>query len=175
MKTHQNHAKKCARCAADFNGWPAAKYCSSKCRILTFTVPSQSGCWEWTGKKNRSGYGQLNYNKAVLIASRVSFEAWRGPIEAGLCVCHTCDNRGCVNPDHLFLGTVADNSADMVAKQRHSHGETHAFAKFTENEVRAILTSKAPTKALARSLGVSPRTIHSIRSGRTWRHLERNV
>jgi len=80
------------------------------------------GCWPWTGSKTLKGYGQLRWKYNSLVASRVSYELYVGPIPEGLMVRHRCDNPSCVNPDHLELGTAADNSADMVQRGRHNNG-----------------------------------------------------
>jgi hypothetical protein len=85
--------------------------------------PVLEGCWEWTGAKDQSGYGRLasrtpDGRRTTVMAHRVSWEIHHGPIPPGLNPCHRCDNRGCSNPDHLFLGTQKDNVHDAIAKGR---------------------------------------------------------
>lgn len=88
------------------------------------------GCWEWlAGKSGGSGYGafgmMLPGKSGYMVSVQAHRAAWMiycGPIPEGMCVCHHCDNPGCVNPDHLFLGTRKDNTQDMIAKGRHIEG-----------------------------------------------------
>lgn len=133
-----------------------------------------SGCWDWRGAKYVKGYGNIRINGVRHLAHRLSFELHRGSIPAGLCVCHTCDNRACVNPAHLFIGTNSDNVADKVAKGRQSRlpGMRNGRAKLTEQEVVDIRASVGVTAtSLARRYGVSIALISEILLGKSWAHL----
>jgi hypothetical protein len=101
-----------------------------------------------------------------------------GNIDEHICVLHKCDNPPCVNPDHLFLGTVLDNNADMVSKARQQRGEAHYQAILTEDQVRSIKSNYRrysrtnSCNALARKYGVTPKTINAIINGENWKHVE---
>lgn len=135
-----------------------------------------NNCLEWQGSKDQGGYGMFTYNGHSRRAHRVSYEIQVGPIPVGLCVCHRCDNRACINPSHLFLGTLADNNADRDEKGRHvpSPGILHGSAKLTEEDVLAIRGARGgwglKTK-LANEYGVSRTQIANIRAVRNWVHI----
>lgn len=131
-----------------------------------------TGCWNWTGGKTGGGYGAIGVNNRTELAHRVSYEWHFGQIADGLFVCHRCDNRACINPDHMFLGTQEQNMSDKTAKQRQAKGEGHGCAKLTEGDVLSIRSSHGVTlKDLGKRYGVSWQHIWQIRSGRAWSHL----
>lgn len=136
---------------------------------------TESGCWIWTAGLNPMGYGRINTcsPRGVQLAHRVSFELYEGEIPRGLLVCHLCDVRSCVNPDHLFLGTHADNSRDMAKKKRSTHGKKNPSAKLTESQIKDIRANLHKTnKELASEYGVHKNTIYYIRYSKTWRNLK---
>ncbi len=102
--------------------------------------PALGPCWPWTWSRTKAGYGQIVYRGAHHYAHRLAWEMTRGAIPGKLFVLHHCDNPCCCNPSHLFLGTIQDNTADMVAKGRHrvEYGETHPTAKLTDAVVAEI-------------------------------------
>ena len=135
----------------------------------------EDGCWEWTGSRKPSGYGGFALRGQWEAAHRASWKIHRGDIPDGLHVLHRCDNRRCVNPSHLFLGTHEDNMADCVAKGRTVRGERKPSAKLTEDDVRAIRSAYVPWKngvyRLAAEYGVSPGTVTAIVKRRKWAHV----
>jgi len=120
------------------------KYSNNKDRILrNIRINKRSGCWEWQLSTYVKGYGQLSVQGDKWLAHRYSFFIFVGEIPKGLCVCHTCDNPSCVNPEHLWLGTYKENTEDMIKKGRHSFylnktGERHPFSKITDREAIEI-------------------------------------
>lgn len=142
--------------------------------LAKMKVNPETGCWEWTASKNSNGYGQLMVDKRPIGAHRISYQLHRGPIFDGMHVCHHCDNRIYINPEHLFLGTNDDNMADRDAKGRGVifRGEGHGSAKLTEADVRAIRAAKGLTqRQLAEIYGVSGKHICLVRNGKSWAHV----
>jgi hypothetical protein len=142
-----------------------------------YVVNSATGCWEWTGGHSGFGHGTLargglgSAGKTKVPAHRVSYELYCGSVPDGLCVLHKCDVPRCVNPDHLFLGTKADNSADMVSKGRSTRGVAHPGAKLTVDAVRAIRQSALTLRELASAYNVSQEAVRMVRLGLSWTHV----
>lgn len=128
-------------------------------------------CWIWIGAINENGYGVFSdSDRKAWLANRASWELHNGPISDGMEVMHKCDRPACVNPDHLCLGTHADNMRDMKNKRRHSYGENRWKAKLTARQVAEIRCSKDTAAALAKMYGVSKPTIYMIVNNKTWRN-----
>lgn len=167
---------------------------------LTRHALKTEGCWEWTsvrlkvpnGKdKGKLGYGLIqryaNKKRTITLAHRAAYELAHGPIPEGLCVLHKCDNRGCVNPDHLFLGSKGENNSDRNKKGRQARGEGHPRVKLTEQDVLEIRRTykhyprgtAAPIEdrpytasGMSKRYGVSLRAIRNILNGKNWRYLK---
>lgn len=132
-------------------------------------------CWGWTGALDDEGYAVLSLWARPARAARAMLALIYGPLPPGMVVRHKCDNRVCVNPDHLTVGSQADNIADKVARDRQARGTGNAAAKLTEPDVRDIRArhaAGASAKALAREYGVNPRAITFVVRGTTWRHVQ---
>lgn len=140
------------------------------------SAPTERGCREWQRAVHPKGYGlvAVGVKSRVKRVHRVYYELLHGPIPEGLHVCHRCDNRRCCNPDHLFLGTPAENMHDCDNKERRPKGSTHWRARFTEADVRAIRArhaAGADQAVLAAEYGVSQAAISDVCRRRTWRHV----
>lgn len=135
---------------------------------------SDDGCWVWTGIIRRNGYGYL----AGMRAHRLSYEIHHGPIPDGFYVLHHCDNRPCVNPDHLYVGTALDNSRDMDRRSRRAVGSRNGYSKLTEWDVRDIRemwandTCTLTMTEIARGYKVHQSTIGCVLNGTTWAHVD---
>lgn len=138
----------------------------------------EDACWLWTASLDHQGYGKFGVKSATQIASRVAYRLEYGEIPDGLWVLHNCpdgDNRACVNPAHLYLGTAHDNNVDTHEKGRavHPHGEQHERAKLTAADVLAIRQRYTQGGVsygdLASEYGIARATIQQIIERRTWK------
>ena len=149
------------------------KFCSKFGKNLRIDLGE---CWSWNGSKNKAGYGQISVNCKPLLAHRVSWEMHFGAIPRGLQVLHKCDNPECCRPDHLFLGTHAENMRDMFSKGRRKtvalSGSRHGMTKLKEHDVRRIRSELLRGKSqasLAREYSVTLSAVHAISKGKTWK------
>lgn len=133
----------------------------------------KEGCWGWKAGKISAGYGNLRVRDKLYLAHRVSYCLFVGDIPSGMFVCHACDNPECTNPEHLFLGTNADNMQDKVQKNRQSKGSKNGGAKLHERDIPKI-RSQYPQKTLrqlATEFNVSVRLISKIVKMQNWTHV----
>ncbi len=152
-------------------------------RFLSFFVRGKKeDCWLWTGSPNSAGYGTIRMpgrKGKTALAHRLAFFIAHGAFDETLCVCHECDTPLCVNPNHLFLGTNAENVADRDKKGRcragGKPGEKCGHAKLTDDKVRAIRSDNRTHEEIADSFGVARSTITNIKLGRTWKHILRTL
>lgn len=195
MGTTRNlkHNSECVSCGAIFHPWfgreQSSRFCSSKCNAAALSaarandksdfwryVHKQEGCWEWTGYIGKNGYGTFQIGGRREAAHRFSYQCNVGPIPNGLFVCHSCDNRKCVNPTHLWLGTCGDNNIDMTQKGRNYrgpskiHSEAHPKSKLTSADAIAIRSDQRNITEIARSFGVSRALIRGIKNGTHWKY-----
>jgi hypothetical protein len=201
----------CEQCGAAFEAWAAVvargegRFCCRDC--YTVWRASDAGriplevlfrrrfdridrgdpydCWDWPGTRNDHGYGTMAVGRAgqqrIRRAHRLAWEFLVGPIPDGLDVCHHCDNRLCINPKHLFLGTHAENMRDAARKGRTRGGlvplpgEANPGARLTDAEVLAMRrrysAGRVTMSRLAAEYGVSLSVVANVLTRRTWRHL----
>jgi hypothetical protein len=187
----------CVRCGTEFSRptnerlgqWSRRRYCSIVCyrhrestpqaeRFWRYVVKG-AGCWEWQAALGGSGYGTFGLNRERMMpAHRFSWQLHFGSIPEGMLVCHHCDSRLCVRPDHLFLGTPLANTRDMDRKGRRviapCRGERNGNARLNEADIIAIRHDAAvgeSRRAIAVRYGVTPELIGQIIRRVAWRHV----
>lgn len=147
-------------------------------RIEKHSIQNEkNGCVEWVAFKNHCGYGRINVGGQIRFAHRVAYELKHGKIPDGIEICHFCDNPACVNVDHLFPATHAENMADMRQKGRadrlkKSKGVLHHMAKLHDADVKKILLDDRSPSAICAEYGVTEGAIRQIKVRKTWRHVE---
>lgn len=158
------------------------KYARKQDRLMSRTpaqrfwskVEKGEDCWNWQGSGMTNGYGSFSIGRKTLSAHRFSYEIAHGEIPQGLYVCHRCDNRRCVNPKHLFLGTAKDNEADKVRKGRQAYGEKNGCSKLTwqeVDEIRDLSSQGISQRKIATIYNVSQRAIWQVVNYRKWKGL----
>lgn len=147
-------------------------------RFAAQCAPTESGCIEHNGWRDKDGYPMVSYTslsgKVGRRASHIALAMIGQEVPAGQQVNHHCDNRLCVNTDHLFIGSQKDNVKDMVKKRRHSHGDRHSISRLTEDAVRDIRANclkRGEVKHFAEKYGVTQSAVYAVRCRQNWAHI----
>ena len=148
---------------------------SRECFEEKISPEPTTGCWLWTGGLSDTGYGTFLLRKgsrsggAYMGAHRAAWIFHRGAIKPGAYLCHKCDNRACVNPDHLFLGTQRENMQDCSRKERLRFGEASPAAKLTDQEcaqIRGAASGNESQASVARRFGINQSTVSRLLHGK---------
>ena len=140
-------------------------------RLAELSVTEESGCIRFTGHLDGEGYGRIMVARVKYMAHRLSYYLSNGTIPDGYVVRHKCDNPSCINPEHLEVGTQADNIADKVSRGRQARGSGAGRAILTEESVREIRSSPLKVSELSTLYGVSVVSIRNILRRKTWQHV----
>lgn len=168
--------KKCSHCDKEFMGKTTAKYCSVLCKIFYRVKKCENGCWEWQGYCQQGGYGRLSLDREnTELVHRKVFEEVHGlnlPVKQ--LVCHKCDNRKCVNPDHLFQGTHRDNLLDCAMKNRRQYktGEDACNVKLNWkmiDEIRKLRSEGWTLMKIGEKYNVTHSTVGRACANKNWR------
>jgi hypothetical protein len=145
---------------------------NDKERLTSNAKQEENGCWNWQ-KFKKNGYGVSSLNGKVEQAHRASWTTFVGEIPDGMQINHKCNNRACINPDHLYIGTQKQNMDDMKNANRANpaKGESSGMAKLKEEDVFLIRKSKDSRKKLAEQFGVSLSLINAVKNNKIWRHI----
>lgn len=135
---------------------------------------AQTGCVEWTRYVAETGYGTVKHRGKQYSAHRFAWMNKHGPVPNGMVICHKCDNRRCINVDHLFLGTTLDNVQDKISKGRLrvAKGEESGTSKLSVEQVKQIMLDKRPQRLIAQNHGVSQATVSLIKTRKVWRSVD---
>jgi hypothetical protein len=146
-----------------------------KKRLLKNMKIDKDGCWMWQKGKDKNGYGICGYKKKTVKAHRLIYFLVNGEIPNKKFVCHKCDNPSCINPDHLFIASPAENSKDMTNKKRQANGNQNWSSKLSIEDVLEIKRMRKEEKLsylkISKRFKVSPHTIYAIIKKKIWKHV----
>lgn len=191
-------SKLCSHCGAIFfrdkrntwAHWESAKFCSRICSAAYGAEKKKSEtptiidafwkkaiaikgneCWEWSGNKDKDGYPIISFRGKTFRANRVALLVKGDELIDGCHACHSCGNKSCCNPDHIYLGTALQNNADKKNHGTYMCGEKVYCSKLTDGDILKIRKLVGTNKQIAKMFGVSASNICHIRNRKTWRHL----
>ena len=154
---------------------PHDKYILKLQKRLVYYCEKTETCWLWKGFLTYQGYGRTTIKNVSIASHRAAWLAWKGKIKKGEFVLHKCDNRACINPDHLFLGNQLDNITDMRLKnrQRYAKGEDSGNSVLTVEQVKEIISLKGieSSYSICDRFNCAASTIRAIWSKRSWKHI----
>jgi hypothetical protein len=142
---------------------------------LTSFVERTDYCWNWTGTINKFGYGIITHKYYLYFVHRLAYVKHFGSVPENMFVLHKCDNRKCINPEHLFIGTNRDNVDDMLNKERQPRGETKHNSILLERDILLIRKMKQEgetLKDISKYFNVSEGAIYDVIARRTWKHIK---
>lgn len=134
-------------------------------------IEDDDSCWEWQASCFENGYGQFILDGTHVKAHRYSYYLENGPLPEDIDICHSCDNRKCVRPKHLFPGTRSDNMQDASKKGRIARGERVPQSKLTESQVREIRQDTRPQWEIANQFGIDQGMVSKIKTRKSWKHV----
>lgn len=143
-------------------------------RLMRRSKRDPNGCLVWGGCRQGKGYGAIFACGKLRSTHRIAYQIYFGKIPAELSILHRCDNRPCIEPQHLYAGTAKQNSLDAILRGRTPKGIKHGMAKLSEEDVyniRMLSSNKTASSEIAVKFGVSYHTIWDITTGRSWRHI----
>jgi len=143
--------------------------------INNYEVVTESGCWLWLGSLSSKGYGTKSIFGKIMRAHRLSYVAHKGDIPEGLIVRHTCDVRCCINPDHLVVGTNADNTQDMMERGRGALGEKSGTSKLTKELVEQIFLAEGTYRDIAKRFNIDNTNVSVIKNRKSWVHVTKDL
>lgn len=186
----------CEYCKKEYIKKSFSKKCSVKCRLIS-NIKINDKCWEWQGNLGKNGYGKIRNNLEHWSTHRLSYFIFKGEIPDDILVCHTCDNKKCINPDHLYLGTHKDNAQDALKKGLlkstsgskwsestrekmksrpgpDKKGDKHHLRKLTSKniyEIRTMLDEGIKQAEIAKIYDVNPSCISNVKRKKSWCHI----
>lgn len=143
-------------------------------RLISKISIKDSGCWEWEGTTSDDGYGQMGIDGKIVYTHRIAYRMSKGSLD-GKQVNHHCDNKPCLNPDHIYAGTPKENAEDAFERGQMVTGEEHCKSKLTEKEVREIkkrLEGEETQSEIATDYGIYQSHVSMIKNGDAWRGVE---
>lgn len=160
--------RKCSYCQNDYIANSVAKECSIKCRLLN-RIEIKGNCWEWKGKITTVGYGEIRNKQKHCLTHRLSYEVFKGVIPKNTQVCHKCDNKKCMNPEHLWLGTQKENIQDAKKKKRLSKQPMKKLTMKQAKDIRKRLSNGESSIVLGKEYNVSTTVISFIKHQQHYR------